>query len=60
MALGKNQKKMLDFAKRVNGWHTFNRDSKTIRTAKSLERDGLIEVIWWEMGHPQFRITQTH
>ena len=59
MKLGKNQQKMLDFAMRNKDWHTFARDVTTKRAARSLEKQGLIEVLWWPgVSGPQYRLKQ--
>jgi len=42
--LGEYQRAMLEFARRSPGWNSFARDRQTLRTARSLERRGLIRI----------------
>lgn len=45
MKLGKLQKDALRFYTKINDWHTFNQDSTTKRTLKSLAQKGLLEIV---------------
>jgi hypothetical protein len=51
-AVGKHQVKMLAFAEKYRGWHTFSNDRDTKRAAKALHEKGYIEIIG-----DQFRFT---
>ena len=51
--LGPLQKSALEFAARYPGWHSFQNDSYTWRTIKSLEKRSLIEV---DYRYEQFRL----
>jgi hypothetical protein len=44
MALGKWQKKALNFAREYPGWHSFAKDAVTKKSIKDLEKKGLVEV----------------
>lgn len=50
--LGEYQRKMIQFAERVNGWHSYASDAVTVRTIKSLRRRGLIKTNQYQ----QFKI----
>ena len=52
--IGKSQKRLLQFAQRNRGIHSFAKDSETIRIVTSLKKRGLIKVNKFK----QFSITQ--
>jgi hypothetical protein len=52
-AVGKNQAKMLDFAYRYQGWHSYSKDRPTLQALNGLLKKGFIEVNQFE----QFRFT---
>ena len=52
-AVGKHQVKLLDFAYRYKGWHTYATDSVTMRAVKALQAKGCLDLN--EFG--QFRFT---
>jgi hypothetical protein len=52
-AVGKHQVKLLDFAYRYKGWHTYGTDSVTMRAIKALHAKGCLDLN--EFG--QFRFT---
>lgn len=52
-AIGKHQVKLLDFAYRYKGWHTFATDSNTMRAIQALNAKGCLELN--QFG--QFRFT---
>jgi repressor of nif and glnA expression len=56
MRLGKNERKALEFAQRVNKWHGYDiRSTTDCMAIRSLERKGLVET----NEYNQFRITET-
>lgn len=45
-AIGKHQCKLLDFAYKYKGWHTFNtKDKDTKRAVFGLQRKGCLELV---------------
>jgi hypothetical protein len=50
---GKHQTKLLDFAYKYKGWHSYANDSITRRTVSSLVKKGYIEINEFN----QFRFT---
>lgn len=52
-AIGKNQVKILDFAYRYRGWHSYSKDRATLRALEGLLAKGYLEVNQFE----QFRFT---
>lgn len=52
-AIGKNQTKLLDFAFKYQGWHSFSDDRPTLRAVKALVKKGCLEVNQYQ----QFRFT---
>jgi len=52
-AVGKHQVKLLDFAYRYKGWHTYSTDSVTMRAVKALHAKGCLDLN--DFG--QFRFT---
>lgn len=41
-AVGKNQVKLLDFAYKYNGWHSYSLDKPTIRAVSALHKKGYL------------------
>lgn len=50
--MGKHQLRLLKFAIKYKGWHTFGTDSSTVNAVRSLAAAGLIEV----NKHRQFKL----
>ena len=50
-ATGTNQCKMLEFAEKYHGWHTFKRDRAAVCAANALRAKGYLEI-----AGDQFRI----
>ena len=51
--VGKNQVKMLDFAYKYKGWHSYSSDKPTLKALNGLLAKGYIEINQFE----QFRFT---
>jgi len=51
--IGKNQAKMLEFAYKYKGWHSYSSDKPTLQALKGLLAKGYIEVNQFD----QFRFT---
>ena len=45
-ARGANQVRLLSFAERNRGWHSFTRDRATIAAVKGLQRRGSVRLDW--------------
>ena len=43
-AIGANQCRLLQFAEKFPGWHTFKQDRATVRAIKALQAKGYLEV----------------
>lgn len=56
-ARGKNQCRLLDFAFRFPGWHSYKPDRSTLQALAGLERKGILEVSRETL---QFRLTTNH
>lgn len=52
-AIGKNQAKLLDFAFKYQGWHSYSSDKPTLRAIEGLVKRGCLEVNQYQ----QFRFT---
>jgi hypothetical protein len=50
--MGRNMLRLLRFALKYEGWHTYGTDQSTVRALESLEALGLIEV----NEYRQFRV----
>lgn len=44
-AVGKHQCRLLEFAEKYRGWHTYAQDRTTKRAVEDLHRKGYLEVI---------------
>lgn len=55
IAHGKNQCRLLEFAYRNQGWHSFKNDKATKNALKGLEKRGHLEVSW---GTKQFQFKE--
>lgn len=44
VAVGKHQCRLLQFAERFRGWHTFSGDRTTVRAVSALARKGCLEI----------------
>lgn len=45
-AVGENQTRLLRFAERYPGWHSFSKDRATVRAVQGLEKRGSLRVDW--------------
>ena len=45
VAIGKNQCRLLSFAEKYRGWHTFKQDRATVRAINALQAKGCLEII---------------
>lgn len=51
-AVGVNQCRVLEFAEKYKGWHTFKQDRATVRAVRALAVKGCLEIVG-----DQFRFT---